>query len=582
MRAFEWPLFFTCICFKVIETKASSWTAQLPSSVKGLPGSCVVIPCSYNYPDTKNTISEYIEIWWDQKGNIIFHSKEAKIHQRYQSRVKLVGDPRQKNCSLKIEPLKADDTGPFYFRIEIKGYDSYSFKDKVFISMIHKPNPISFSVKEELKVGQSVSAACSVLHSCPASPPLFNWSHTGELHFQSQQVGDGQWNNTSTLTFRPTHTDNNKPLQCNVTYNGGYKERESKTLKVKYAPVNLKVEYKSDIKEGETVNLTCTGDANPPVNSYEWHNENNGKHCQGNLCILPNVSRHTGPMYCIAINEEGQTKSSPVQLNVLYAPVNVKIEYKSDIKEGETVNLTCTGDANPPVNSYEWHNENNGKHCQGNLCILPNVSRHTGPMYCIAINEEGQAKSSPVQLNVLYVPEIKTESLCSLEHKDSTLIKCECIVDSKPSSEVRFLLADKVLLGAKEEKNGYFTISVPVAELQSSTFVQCVANNTQGRANLTLRLPTDGMMLIIFISTGAGMIVVILLVAVGIVIKCRRKSADTQELNSTKMTERALELPRYETTTRKEMSDDDPCSGIYANVDPYDNGDWDDAIYGNV
>ncbi|XP_041844838.1 sialic acid-binding Ig-like lectin 14 isoform X3 [Melanotaenia boesemani] len=498
MRAFEWPLFFTCICFKVIETKASSWTAQLPSSVKGLPGSCVVIPCSYNYPDTKNTISEYIEIWWDQKGNIIFHSKEAKIHQRYQSRVKLVGDPRQKNCSLKIEPLKADDTGPFYFRIEIKGYDSYSFKDKVFISMIHKPNPISFSVKEELKVGQSVSAACSVLHSCPASPPLFNWSHTGELHFQSQQVGDGQWNNTSTLTFRPTHTDNNKPLQCNVTYNGGYKERESKTLKVKYAPVNLKVEYKSDIKEGETVNLTCTGDANPPVNSYEWHNENNGKHCQGNLCILPNVSRHTGPMYCIAINEEGQTKSSPVQLNVLY------------------------------------------------------------------------------------VPEIKTESLCSLEHKDSTLIKCECIVDSKPSSEVRFLLADKVLLGAKEEKNGYFTISVPVAELQSSTFVQCVANNTQGRANLTLRLPTDGMMLIIFISTGAGMIVVILLVAVGIVIKCRRKSADTQELNSTKMTERALELPRYETTTRKEMSDDDPCSGIYANVDPYDNGDWDDAIYGNV
>ncbi|XP_041845178.1 B-cell receptor CD22-like isoform X2 [Melanotaenia boesemani] len=363
--------------------------------------------------------------------------------------------------------------------------------------MIHKPNPISFSVKEELKVGQSVSASCSVLHSCPASPPLFNWSHTGELHFQSQQVGDGQWNNTSTLTFRPTHTDNNKPLQCNVTYNGGYKEHESKTLKVKYAPVN------------------------------------------------------------------------------------VKIEYKSDIKEGETVNLTCTGDANPPVNSYEWHNENNGKHCQGNLCILPNVSRHTGPMYCIAINEEGQAKSSPVQLNVLYVPEIKTESLCSLEHKDSTLIKCECIVDSKPSSEVRFLLADKVLLGAKEEKNGYFTISVPVAELQSSTFVQCVANNTQGRANLTLRLPTDGMMLIIFISTGAGMIVVILLVAVGIVIKWR-KSADTQELNSTKMTERALELPRYETTTRKEMSDDDPCSGIYANVDPYDNGDWDDAIYGNV
>lgn len=80
----------------------------------------------------------------------------------------------------------------------------------------------------------------------------------------------------------------------------------------------MKVEYKSDVKEGEAVRLKCSSDANPPASSFKWQNESGAPLHQGNIYMLPNISRqHTGALYCTATNTIGQRKSSPVRLNVL-------------------------------------------------------------------------------------------------------------------------------------------------------------------------------------------------------------------------------------------------------------------------
>ena len=123
----------------VIQAEASSWTLQAPSSVKGLPGSCVVIPCSYNYPDPRKTVTQFTGIWQEDTNKLIYHPVASKITQQYQGRTELVGDVRQKNCSLKIDPLQQSDRGPFHFRIEIGNYDIFSYlQNKVSITMISK------------------------------------------------------------------------------------------------------------------------------------------------------------------------------------------------------------------------------------------------------------------------------------------------------------------------------------------------------------------------------------------------------------------------------------------------------------
>lgn len=83
------------------------------------------------------------------------------------------------------------------------------------------------------------------------------------------------------------------------------------------------------------------------------------------------------------------------------APENVRVDHTpSEVKQGEDVTLKCSSEAYPPV-SYQWLSENNTQLHQGQSYLLRNVSRHTGLLFCAAINTVGQSKSSPVQLNML-------------------------------------------------------------------------------------------------------------------------------------------------------------------------------------
>ncbi|XP_033958883.1 Schwann cell myelin protein isoform X3 [Pseudochaenichthys georgianus] len=449
MASFTWTLFFVGLCLKVTQTEASSWTIKMPSSIKGLPGSCVVIPCSFSYPDPGKKVTEFIGIW-----------------------------------------------------IEMTDYEKFSYHgNAVSITMISELNTIGFSMKEEVTEGQSVSASCSVSHSCPTSPPVFTWSHSGEEHVQPQQLEDGQWSATSTLTFQPTSADHNKPVQCTVTYKGGQHHKTSRTLKVKHAPVNVKVEHKSEVKEGEAVQLRCSSDAYPPATSYQWHNE-------------------TG----------------------------------SQLHRGHDYRLL-------------------------------KVSRHAAALYCTAINTIGSGKSNAVQLNVLYAPEIAEASSCTSE---GDMVKCVCISDSKPPSMLYFVLPDRVLPSTKVEKHGSVTIGTLHAELGSSVAVCCLANNTIGNANLTLSLPVNSKMLnlYIIIASVAGGILVMIFIMVKVGKKCRGKSEDARELHlSSVKADDDVAHPVYAATKRKERCYDDVnCSNAYDNDHLYGNmeNDLDDAIYANM
>uniref|UniRef100_A0A3Q1I1U3 Si:dkey-238d18.5 n=1 Tax=Anabas testudineus TaxID=64144 RepID=A0A3Q1I1U3_ANATE len=282
-------------------------------------------------------ITGYTGIWYTKTNDVIYHKDKNQIKQEYKGRTELVGNITQKNCSLKIDPLRQSDQGPFYFRIELGGYNQYTYRNNEVLLcdllVTGAPQP-TVSVKEEVVKGQNVSASCSVSHSCPSSPPEFTWTHSGEKRFQTQQLTDGQWKATSVLTFKATKADHNKPLSCTVRYKGGLVQQQaSNVLKVKYAPVNVKVDYKSHVKEGETVQLTCSSEANPPAKSYLWKNEAGARLHQGQSYKLINVSRHTGE------NADQALCSS------MFAP---EIKNISCSSEDDVVKCVCIVESSPP------------------------------------------------------------------------------------------------------------------------------------------------------------------------------------------------------------------------------------------
>nr|XP_020475795.1 myelin-associated glycoprotein-like isoform X3 [Monopterus albus] len=412
MDVLKWPLLFVCFCFKVTQSEASGWTITVPSSVKGVLGSCAVIPCSFNYPNPGKEVNEFTGIWTESGGHVIYHPVQSKIAEAYRTRTELLGDTRHKNCSLKIDSLQSNDQRSFHFRIEIGSYDKYSYKDNTVTLIIDNELDVTFSVNKDVVEGQNVSASCSVFYYCTISPPVFTWNLSGEKHFQ-QKLINGQWKATSTLTFQPTKADN-KTLQCIVIYRGGLK-REKATV-----------------------------------------------------------------------------------------------------------------------------------------------------------------------LNVQYAPEIKTIS-CSLE---GHMMKCLCIAESNPPCLVYFAVSDKVLPSTKLDKHGHITIGTLLAESVSSEFVQCVANNTLGSADLKVSVNGKVQNLYIFIAIGACISVVVLLIAVIVVIKCRRRPGDAPmaHMSATKE-EKAVELPQHATTQRKQLDYNDiPGSGIYGSDHVYGNmeADCDDAIYANM
>ncbi|XP_050984748.1 uncharacterized protein si:dkey-238d18.5 [Labeo rohita] len=539
-------LFIFFLWLRVSPANAENWNATVPKSVVGLSGSCVEIPCTFVYPTKDQIYTEFTGIWLKKnEESTVYNPDASKIIDSFKGRTSLIGDLRKNDCSLKISSLSSSDAGQFVFRIEIEQLDMYTYKKgNEIVSLIVQEtaeNPTVF-VEEEATSGKPVTATCNVSHSCPSEPPRVTWSHNGTRSSPSQTQ-----NSTSySLTFTPSREDHNKILTCSAEFKGktvtGYK-----TLKVKYPPYNVHVVTKSSVKENDSVELTCSSDSNPPANSYEWFTSNGTMLANSPTYKLEKVSRHTEAISCTAINTLGKNSSGRQKINVLYPPYNVNVVTKSSVKENDSVELSCSSNSNPPANSYKWFSLNGTMLANSPTYKLERVSRHTEAISCTAINTEGQTSSSLQIPNILYPPEIKSESSC----QSTILTVCVCIVDSNPLSEVKWFGPDssKTFSSTSIKQNESLTIFTLQGWLGFPETVQCFANNSLGSSSITLEAPQKGIMTYIAVASAVVVVLVAILVYV-VGRRCRKRA--TQRLviknvqNEMKTTPNKFELEKKE------------------------------------
>ncbi|KAI5628762.1 hypothetical protein C0J50_10577, partial [Silurus asotus] len=112
-------------------------------------------------------------------------------------------------------------------------------------------------------------------------------------------------------------------------------------------PKNVSISLSGEIVEGSLVNLTCSCDAKPPVETYTWFNRTTSVGKGKTFTISKISAEDSGEYKCMCSNKVGHQNSTSVTLNVLYPPKNVSISSSGANVEGRSVTLTCSSDSNP-------------------------------------------------------------------------------------------------------------------------------------------------------------------------------------------------------------------------------------------
>ncbi|KAL2086266.1 hypothetical protein ACEWY4_017325 [Coilia grayii] len=143
----------------------------------------------------------------------------------------------------------------------------------------------------------------------------------------------------------------------------------------------VKIDPPGQIPEGSRVTLACSTDANPPAHTYSWYKT-------GRPAPLSNGESLT-------FSKIRYDENTPKNTSVVTAPPGV-------IQKGDTVTLTCSSDANPPVENYTWFKVNQSTSVgSGQQYSISNIrSEDAGLYYCEARNEHGAENSSAVSITV--------------------------------------------------------------------------------------------------------------------------------------------------------------------------------------
>ncbi|XP_053333584.1 sialoadhesin-like [Clarias gariepinus] len=295
-----------------------------------------------------------------------------------------------------ISKISSEDSGEYKCKCsnEVGHQDSSS----VTLNVLYPPKNVSVSISPagEIVEGSSVTLTCS----SDANPPveIYTW-------FKGKtSIGKGR-----TYTISNISTEDSGEYKCKCSNKVGYQESSSVILNVLYPPKNVSVSISpsGEIVEGSSVTLTCSSDANPPVENYTWFKVNESSAVgsgQSYSFILSSSSRDQ--YYCEAQNKHGSERSAAVTQNVLYSPKNISVSISpsGEIVEGSSVTLTCSSDANPPVEIYTWFKGVTSIGNEETYTISKISSEDSGEYKCKCSNEVGHQNSSSVTLNVLYPP----------------------------------------------------------------------------------------------------------------------------------------------------------------------------------
>nr|XP_015224173.1 PREDICTED: Schwann cell myelin protein-like isoform X2 [Lepisosteus oculatus] len=338
------------------------WTVTLPKHMTGLRGSCMVIPCSFDY--SSDPPKNFIVVWYQYAGHgypLVFDERNPNnVIDKFRQRTRLVGNVDARNCSLKITDLNMSHHKEKIYPWVDPDYISwrvYAFYDtNVELRIQNDPPEPEITLEGPSKEGELMSVRCSTYHSCPDTPPSFSFTGLeGQVKISHTPAYEGVWRSTAVLTWTAKRTD--EKVLCNVTHPGPRSASIQLSLNIEYAPAQVQwTQIPEAVREGGAVVLFCHSQGFPPASNFYWYRKHGQRASllkgNSNELRITNVSREGGSYYCKAKNEVGETNSNVSPLNVQYTPEILPGSHCL-FNEGK-LRCVCLVDSNPPA-SITWY-----------------------------------------------------------------------------------------------------------------------------------------------------------------------------------------------------------------------------------
>uniref|UniRef100_A0A8C8H0L4 Ig-like domain-containing protein n=1 Tax=Oncorhynchus tshawytscha TaxID=74940 RepID=A0A8C8H0L4_ONCTS len=277
-------------------------------SVCVLEGLSVKLSCGFTIQDTRRKLKEFY--WFNNNNRKKWKDttipEDLSEDPEYYGRLLhgAVGN-KKTDCTLRITELRERDSANYSFRFKTQ-QGSYNDPFQVTLSV----TDVFVKVRPDIVIeGEKVWMSCST--SC-----ILKQNSTDYI-FYKDKLRLPSPNRHGVLYLDPVSSEDAGSYSCVLV---GLENQPSlgATLTVRYPPRSTTVIVSTDqnkIVEGSSVTLTCSSDANPPMEKYTWYKRNGTKVSvlQGETesYTIPSVSLgYIDQYFCEAKNEIGAQNST--------------------------------------------------------------------------------------------------------------------------------------------------------------------------------------------------------------------------------------------------------------------------------
>uniref|UniRef100_A0A3B1ILM6 Hemicentin-1-like n=1 Tax=Astyanax mexicanus TaxID=7994 RepID=A0A3B1ILM6_ASTMX len=297
--------------------------------MKVLSGSCVDVPCTFTHPSSHRPS----EIAWYSYSStqypLVYSWRTQEIIEPFRGRTQLSGDVNKGTCSLRITDVKpAMNEYHLYPWIDPDHVKHTFYHKTVKLNVQETSPPVQLTVDGNPEEGGTISITCSVVHTCPSSPPILTFGGiSGEIQNNQTDLGSGSWRTQSTISFPARVSDQGREVGCWVQHSGRRSVPSWIDVNVNYAPRSVHVSGESStVVVGGSITLECRSNANPPASSFLWYLQRSGSISslmfREQSITITDLQPDQNSFYCTAHSSLGvANSSSPFIISGEYQPI---------------------------------------------------------------------------------------------------------------------------------------------------------------------------------------------------------------------------------------------------------------------